>query len=97
MAKIHELQRGKYKKSVKELYEDFQLENRVKNLSEMTIRFYEQNLIHYLRYLEEIGMRNVGEIEKRIVDRFILFLKKKELKATTINTYMRATPYLYCV
>ncbi|WP_445486423.1 tyrosine-type recombinase/integrase [Niallia sp. 03133] len=95
MAKIR-LQRGKYEKSVKELYDDFQLENKVKNLSEMTIRFYEQNLIHFLRYLEGIGISNVGEIEKKIVDRFILFLKKKELKATTINTYMRATrAFLY--
>lgn len=90
------MKRPNLEKVITELYEDFQLENRVKNLSEMTIRFYEQNLIHFFRYLEEVGIEYVREIEKRQVDKFIMFLKQKELKATTINTYMRAVPaFLY--
>lgn len=32
------------------------LENRVKNLSDMTIRYYEQNLAHFLRYFEELTL-----------------------------------------
>ncbi|SFD02285.1 integrase/recombinase XerD [Bacillus sp. OV322] len=96
MAKIREMQKGYNEKTVKELYEDFQLENRVKNLSDMTIRFYEQNLIHFLRYLDEIGIKQISEIEKRLIDKFILSLKKRELKATTINTYLRAArAFLY--
>ncbi|WP_350300245.1 tyrosine-type recombinase/integrase [Peribacillus frigoritolerans] len=90
MAKIREWQKGSNEKTVKELYEDFQLENRVKNLSEMTIRYYEQNLIHFIRYLEDIKIIHASEIEKKTVDKYILFLKKKNLKATTINTYLRA-------
>lgn len=89
-------QNEKLEKTVQELYEDFQLENRVKNLSEMTIRYYEQNLVHFLRFLQEIEIEYVSEIEKRYVDKFIIWLKEKELKATTINTYMRATrAFLY--
>ncbi|MCM2535099.1 tyrosine-type recombinase/integrase [Neobacillus pocheonensis] len=96
MAKVNVLQRGKFEKSVEELYEDFQLENRVKNLSEMTIRYYEQNLIHFFRYLEEMKLEYVSEIRKKLVDKYILFLKKKSLKATTINTYLRAArAFLY--
>jgi integrase/recombinase XerD len=32
-------------KTISEMYDDFQLANRIKNLSDMTIRFYEQNLV----------------------------------------------------
>lgn len=96
MAKVKEMKREELEKTVKELIEDFQLENRVKNLSEMTIRFYDQNLIHFLRFSEEVGIEYVKEIDKRVVDKFIMWLKKKKLKATTINTYMRATrAFLY--
>ncbi|WP_227936460.1 tyrosine-type recombinase/integrase [Alkalihalobacillus deserti] len=90
------MQRAGLEKTVEELFEDFQLENRVKNLSEMTIRFYDQNLIHFFHYLEEIEIQYVREIEKRHVDKFILHLKAKELQDTTINTYLRATrAFLY--
>lgn len=96
MGKVRVMKQAKFEKMVMELYEDFQLENRVKNLSEMTIRYYEQNLAHFFRYLEEIGIEYIREIEKRHVDKFIMFLKNKELKATTINTYMRAVrAFLY--
>ncbi|MGX1981247.1 hypothetical protein [Thermolongibacillus altinsuensis] len=48
MAKVRVMQRaGLEEKTLKELYNDLQLDNRVKNLSEMTIRFYEQNLVHF--------------------------------------------------
>ncbi|XQY92496.1 hypothetical protein ACNRWW_03460 [Metabacillus sp. HB246100] len=53
MAKTNLFQDLNNEKTVLEMYDDFQLENRVKNLSKMTIRFYEQNLIHLLRYLDE--------------------------------------------
>jgi integrase/recombinase XerD len=83
-------------KTLRELYEDFQLENRVKNLSEMTIRFYEQNLVHFFRFMDEMRIKYVREIEKRHVDKFIMWLKDKGLKDTTINTYLRATrAFLY--
>jgi integrase/recombinase XerD len=96
MAKVKVMKRAESEKTLAELFEDFQLENRVKNLSDMTIRFYEQNLVHTFRFMDEIGIDFVKDIEKRHVDKFILWLKKKGLKATTINTYMRATrSFLY--
>jgi len=49
MANIRRMKQG-HEKSVEELYEDFQLENKVKNLSDMTIRYYEQNLIHFFPF-----------------------------------------------
>jgi integrase/recombinase XerD len=96
MAKVKLMQRAELEKTIRELYEDFQLENRVKNLSDMTIRYYEQNLVHFFRFINEIEINYVREIEKKNVDKYIMWLKKRGLKATTINTYMRATrSFLY--
>lgn len=91
MANVRLLENKEVEKTIVELYEDFQLENRIKNLSDMTIRFYEQNLAQFFRFLKEHGIEYVREIEKKYVDKYILWLKKKMLKATTINTYLRAT------
>lgn len=83
-------------KSIMELYEDFQLENQVKNLSEMTIRFYEQNLSHFMRFSEEFNIKRTSDIQKKHIDAFILSLRERGLKATTINTYLRAVrAFLY--
>jgi integrase/recombinase XerD len=96
LAKVRAIKRAELEKTLQELYDDFQLDNRVKNLSEMTIRFYEQNLVHFFRFTEEIGIEYVREIEKKHVDKFIMWLKYKGLKDTTINTYLRATrAFLY--
>src|SRR5690606_25013694 len=77
-------------KDIRELYEDFQLQNRIKNLSEMTIRFYNQNLVHLFYFLDECIVNKCSGIDKKIVDDYILWLKDKNLKDTTINTYLRA-------
>lgn len=83
-------------KSIMELYEDFQLENQVKNLSAMTIRFYGQNLSHFMRFSEEYSIKRTSEVERKHVDAFILSLRERGLKATTINTYLRAArAFLY--
>ncbi|WP_400245910.1 tyrosine-type recombinase/integrase [Niallia sp. JL1B1071] len=91
MAVINRKKKVKLEKTVEELFKDFQMDNRIKNLSEMTIRFYDQNVIHFMRFLDDEGIHLVKLIEKDDIDEFILFLKQKDLKATTINTYLRAT------
>jgi integrase/recombinase XerD len=92
MAKLNIKKRKQFEqKTFEELVNDFQLENKIKNLSEMTIRFYNQNLVHFQRFLNEKGIIYVHEITKNLVDQFVLWLREKELKDTTINTYLRAT------
>ena len=44
------------RETLAELFEDFQFENRVKNFSEMPILFYDQNLIHFFRCMNELGI-----------------------------------------
>ncbi|MFJ5762732.1 site-specific integrase [Neobacillus sp. NPDC093182] len=77
-------------KTIREMYEDFQLANRIKNLSGMTIRFYEQNLVRFFRFLDDVSVADITAINKQVVDQYILSMKRKELKDTTINTYLRA-------
>lgn len=72
------------------MFEDFQLNNQIKNLSDMTIRFYEQNLVHFFRFLEDVAITNVSEIDNHVVEQYILEMKRRRLKDTTINTYLRA-------
>ncbi|MGP4069735.1 tyrosine-type recombinase/integrase [Halobacillus sp. B29] len=90
MTKMNKQNLEKREKSVKELYEDFQLGNRVKNLSEMTIIYYKQNLSYFFDYLIETSIEFVGDIRKSHIDRYIMWLRDKSLKDTTINTYLRA-------
>jgi integrase/recombinase XerD len=83
-------------KTISEMYDDFQLSNRIKNLSDMTIRFYEQNLVHFFRFIDDVSVAAVTAINKQVVDQYILSMKRKELKDTTINTYLRAArAFLY--
>lgn len=49
-----------------------------------------KNIIHFIRYLEDMEIDYVNEVDPKILEKFILFLKKKKLKPTTINTYLRA-------
>lgn len=77
-------------KTIKELYEDLQLNNQIKNLSDMTIRFYEQNLIHIFRFLDDVTITSVSQVENHVVEQYILAMKQRSLKDTTINTYLRA-------
>jgi integrase/recombinase XerD len=41
LTKVRAMKRAELQKTLQEFYEDFQLENRLKNLSEMTIRYPE--------------------------------------------------------
>ncbi|WP_052158810.1 tyrosine-type recombinase/integrase [Halobacillus sp. BBL2006] len=90
MSKLNKRNLEKRVKTVKELYEDFQLGNRVKNLSEMTIIYYEQNLTYFFDYLREVSIDLVENIRRSQIDRYIMWLRDKGLKDTTINTYLRA-------
>jgi integrase/recombinase XerD len=77
-------------KAVQEMYEDFQLNNKIKNLSDMTIRFYEQNLVHFSCYLDDESVTSVSSIDNHVLEQYILAMKQRGLKNTTINTYLRA-------
>jgi integrase/recombinase XerD len=66
-------------KTISEMYDDFQLSNRIKNLSDMTIRFYEQNLVHFFRFLDDVSVASITAIDKQVVDQYILSMKRKEL------------------
>ncbi|WP_027953507.1 hypothetical protein [Halobacillus kuroshimensis] len=74
MTKMNGQNLEKRLKTVKELYEDFQLGNKVKNLSEMTILYYEQNLTYFFDHLNEVSIELVHDIRKSHIDRYIMWL-----------------------
>lgn len=81
-------------KTVAEIYEQFQRENHIKNLSPGTIRYYEGWL---KPFLSDFGKRAVSSITEKDVEKFLLSLSAKGTMAdTTINTCLRAVrAFLY--
>lgn len=87
---------GAEEKTFDSLYSEFELHNKIKNLSESTIIFYQWNLKPFHRFLEENGINYIREIQRETIDNFILRLRNIYENATTINTYLRATrAFLY--
>lgn len=83
-------------KNLIELFEEFQLENKTKNLSPKTIRSYENNLILFFRFIELEGLTSPSDIHKTVLEHFKRWLLDKDVKHTTINTYLRHTrAFLY--
>lgn len=83
-------------KNLRELFEEFQLENKTKNLSPKTIKSYENNLIHFFKFIELKGLTSPSDIHKTVLENFKRWLFELNIKDTTINTYLRHTrTFLY--
>lgn len=76
-----------------ECFNEFQAYNKIKNLRPATIKFYEQNIVHFKRYVADLQMNTITEDN---IYGFILHLQEHYDNATTINTYLRCTrAFLY--
>lgn len=74
--------------SIKMAFEQFQKQNRLKNLSQGTIDFYSSKARRFFNFLEGTDQPIDSITEETVVD-YIFHLKKKRLHDTTINTYLR--------
>lgn len=72
-------------------YEEFERRCKLKYVSDATLTFYRNNLVHFERYLIESGIKFIGDVNKDVYDMFVLFLSEKYSNSVTINTYLRAT------
>lgn len=96
MKKKLAFQRVEVDKTFEEVFEDFQLNNRARGLSENTVKFYSNNLPLLKNYLEKVGITDISSITKDNFQQFVLWLRDSYENKTTINTYLRAArTFLY--
>lgn len=74
-------------KTFKEGYTEFITYCKVKNLSEHTIKYYEQCFNSFVSANSENIL--LKDIKRKTVDRYILLLQEKGISSTSINTYIR--------
>jgi integrase/recombinase XerD len=84
------IKRTQKSKEIKDIYEEFQKFNQVKNLSDQTIYYYFWNTKPFFDYLLETDIVAIGMITNTTIDDFILWQKPRYNNVITINTHMRA-------
>lgn len=69
---------------------------KVKNLSKRTIDSYEECFRYFMDFIQEIYSEkiNVNDIDKNVLDSYILNMRENKLKDTTINIRIRS---IWCV
>ena len=75
--------------SLKNGFDKFILHCKVKNLSDMTIRYYKDGYGFFTAYLEkkDIYLENIN---KKMIDNYVLYMRSQGLRDTTINTRIRS-------
>lgn len=82
-----EMKQGKI--SLKNGFDKFIVHCKVKNLSDMTIRYYKDEYGFFTTYLEnkDIYLENIN---KKMIDNYVLYMRSQGLRDTTINTRIRS-------
>ena len=82
-----EMKQGKI--SLKNGFDKFIVHCKVKNLSDMTIRYYKDGYGFFTTYLEnkDIYLENIN---KKMIDNYVLYMRSQGLRDTTINTRIRS-------
>lgn len=75
--------------SLKNGFDKFIVNCKVKNLSDMTIRYYKDGYGFFTTYLEnkDIYLENIN---KKMIDNYVLYMRSQGLRDTTINTRIRS-------
>ncbi|MCB2312284.1 tyrosine-type recombinase/integrase [Clostridium tagluense] len=85
------------KKTYQESFEEYIDTAKIRGLSEDTIRTYYH---HHKYFTEFIGKnKNCGDLDVKTVESYILYLQEKDIKKTTINSYVQnISPIIkYCI
>ncbi len=76
--------------SFEAVLDEFQTQNRIKNLSVHTVKSYQSNIKPFQNFLANHAISNMEDITKKDFDKFILWLQETRDNASTINSYLRA-------
>lgn len=93
------LERVETARTIDSVFNEFQLNNKVKNLSKRTITFYHENTVAFRNFLEGEGINDIGNVTKNIFNSYVLWLMDKQKNETTVNTYLSAARVFlyYCM
>ena len=77
-------------KTFDECFKQFLLEHcSMSNMRENTKRYYMQNMEYgFYKYFDK--EKNINELTQNDINSYILYLQKRDIKATTINIYLKA-------
>ena len=80
--------------TIREAFDDFMFEQRVRNNSPATITFYSSALSSFVDWVSR-SAANVGELTIKQYKDYIIFLSSSGIKSTSVNTNLRAVKAFY--
>lgn len=85
------IQMQKNIKSLEEGLQEFIVECKIKNLSQTTIKYYEQCFKYFTEYINtNAKITDIkADISKKTVDSYIIYMQTNKLKVSTINIRLR--------
>ncbi len=88
--------------TIKEYHQHYLINCKVRNLTENSIRSYKEHFDMFVRYLEyekEMDDILLSSVNSKLIDGFILFLRERGIRDTTVNSYMRdiRSFFYYCM
>lgn len=85
------------KKTYQESFDEYIVKANIRGLSKETISTYHHHHKYFISFLGDI--KNCRDITLKIVEAYVLFLKEKDIKNTTINSYLQnISPIIkYCI
>lgn len=85
------IQMQKNIKSLEEGLQEFIVECKIKNLSQTTIKYYEQCFKYFIEYINaNAKITDIkADISKKTVDSYIIYMQTNKLKVSTINIRLR--------
>lgn len=79
--------------SLQDAMEEFIIDCKVRNLSPDTIKYYNQSFNYFNNYINQLfkdkEVNIISTIKKKTIDQYVLYMKDKKLKDSTINNKLR--------
>lgn len=84
-------------KTIREVYDEFILDCRARNLSSYTIKHYETQMAVFFEFHD--GENDIITLTAALFQKYVLYCQKKEITSTTVQTYTKVirTFYHYCM
>lgn len=83
-------------RNIKEIFNEFQTRNKIKNLSPKTIIYYEVQTRSLFDFLRQQSISNIQDVTPDVVDNYILYLQGTRENSITVNTILRSVrAFLY--